>query len=159
MGLTRLLFLQSGMCTPITSSKASNAAQRLQWRLNRVVKSRLPKGLSRARIQKIVDHYWAAKGEARCRDGMAKVMAGEGQRASTDHTLWFRVAAVKAIYMYTHVYKIVSLASIAPYHKKRNTVAFEDIRTPTTGFGSCCATCDMLHSRSVGELAIIQGEV
>jgi len=51
-----------------------------------VVKSRLPEGLSRESIQKFVDHYWATKGEARCRDGMAKVMAGEGQRVSTDHT-------------------------------------------------------------------------
>ena len=51
-----------------------------------MVKSRLPEGLSRESIQKIVDHYWATKGEGRCRDAMATVMAEEGQRVSTDHT-------------------------------------------------------------------------
>ena len=66
--------------------RASNAVQRLQWRLNRVITSRLPEGLSRESIQKIVDHYWATKGEARCRDAMAEVMAEGGQRVSTDHT-------------------------------------------------------------------------
>jgi hypothetical protein len=50
------------------------------------VKSRLSDGLSRESIQNIIDHYWATKGEARCRKAMAEVMAEEGQRVSTDHT-------------------------------------------------------------------------
>ena len=86
IGLTRAFFPQGGVCTPVTLSKASNAAQRLQWRLSRVVKSRLPEGLSRESIQKIVEHFWATKGEDRCRAAMTEVMAEEGQRVSTDHT-------------------------------------------------------------------------
>lgn len=81
------LFLQAdGTSTPQTLSKAVRPAQRLQWLIARVVRSRLADGLSRESIQKNMLHFWHTEGQERCRRALAVVRAEEGQRVSTDHT-------------------------------------------------------------------------
>lgn len=75
-----------GMHTPLTLSKAQSAAQRLQWLVSRVVRSRLASGLSRESVEKLALHYWSVDGQQRCEAAMKAVLAVEGQRASTDHT-------------------------------------------------------------------------
>lgn len=74
------------MRTPLSLSKAQGAAQRLQWLVSRLSKSRLASGLSRESVEKFALHYWAVEGEQRCEAATEAVMAEEGQRASTDHT-------------------------------------------------------------------------
>ena len=74
------------MPTPATLRKAYGAAQRIQWLLARVAKSRLPSGPSRESVEKFMLHYWHVEGQQRCESAMEAVRAIEGQRASTDHT-------------------------------------------------------------------------
>ena len=76
----------SGVRTPLTLSKAQGAAQRLQWLVSRVARSRLADGLSRESVEKFTLHFWSVEGQQRCETAMEAVMAVEGQRASTDHT-------------------------------------------------------------------------
>lgn len=75
-----------GMHTPLTLSKAQSAAQRLQWLVSRVVRSRLASGITRESVEQLALHYWAVEGQQRCEAAMKAVLAVEGQRASTDHT-------------------------------------------------------------------------
>lgn len=77
---------EGGMHTPLTLSKAQGAAQRLQWLVSRVARSRLASGLSRESVEKFTLHYWSVEGQQRCEAAMEAVMAVEGHRASTDHT-------------------------------------------------------------------------
>ena len=77
---------EGGMHTPLTLSKAQGAAQRLQWLVSRVARSRLASGLSRESVEKFGLHYWSVEGQQRCEADMKAVMAVEGHRPSTDHT-------------------------------------------------------------------------
>ena len=65
-----------GMHTPLTLSKAQSAAQRLQWLVSRVARSRLASGLSRESVEKLALHYWSVDGQQRCEAAMKAVLAG-----------------------------------------------------------------------------------
>ena len=77
---------ENGVSTPLTLAKANDAAQRLRWLLQRVVRSKLSAGVSRETIQKILVHFWFTVGKSMCEAARAKVLAREGLRASADHT-------------------------------------------------------------------------